>query len=128
MWQQPGIIIGVACSALGFLCIALGLAYHIYHKRNTRRPIRGLRVVSGFDFNGGGEDDYAAFNVWDKPAVGSAAADKAEKGGFEYNGSLTPMSNLRHSTATVYSNADDDDETRRASTLPPSIDEKGIAL
>ncbi|KAI9608318.1 hypothetical protein KEM48_003251 [Puccinia striiformis f. sp. tritici PST-130] len=45
----------------------------------TRRPIRGLRVVSGFDFNGGDEDDYGSFNVWDpKPPLGSAAADKSE--------------------------------------------------
>ncbi|POV97212.1 hypothetical protein PSTT_15183 [Puccinia striiformis] len=103
--------------------------YHFHNKRKTRRPIRGLRVVSGFDFNGGDEDDYGSFNVWDpKPPLGSAAADKSEKSGFEYDGPLTVMSNLRNSTASCYSNADEDAEFRRASSQPPPRHDGGTAL
>ncbi|KAH9467824.1 hypothetical protein MJO29_006230 [Puccinia striiformis f. sp. tritici] len=129
VWQQPGFLIGVACAMLGFLCIIGGLVYHFHNKRKTRRPIRGLRVVSGFDFNGGDEDDYGSFNVWDpKPPLGSAAADKSEKSGFEYDGPLTVMSNLRNSTASCYSNADEDAEFRRASSQPPPRHDGGTAL
>ncbi|EHS64718.1 uncharacterized protein PGTG_22436 [Puccinia graminis f. sp. tritici CRL 75-36-700-3] len=128
MWQQPGIIIGVACSALGFLCIIIGLAYHLYRRRATRRPIRGLRVVSGFDFNGGGEDDYSTYNIWDPSPIGMEATDKGEKAGFEHEGSLTIMSSIRNSTATTYSNADDDEQSYPSSTQSFPIHEKGIAL
>ncbi|PLW54573.1 hypothetical protein PCANC_04242 [Puccinia coronata f. sp. avenae] len=130
MWRQPGIIIGVTCSILGLLCIILGLAYRLHQQRRTRSPIRGLRVASGFDFNGGADDDdYGAYNVWNKPypEIGSAAADKGEKAAFEYDGPLTVMGSLRHSTATMYSNADDEDARPHPSSPPPPIDEKGIA-
>lgn len=124
VWKNTGFIIGIACSTVGLLCVVFGLAYSIYLRRKTRPSIHSLRVVSGYDFNGGSEDDHFSYMTWNKATFEPI---NAEKNSSTCEKPRSTRSSHRNSAATVYSNADEE-EVERMSSFHHDRHEKGIAI